>query len=81
MEHPLSMAEVFSDPDIHGGQSVLESGIPIYLVLDMLAQGFSRAEMRRNYGITAEHIRIALRFASDYLKSEGSRAASVEVSA
>ncbi|HEX6817893.1 MAG TPA: DUF433 domain-containing protein [Ktedonobacterales bacterium] len=81
MEHPLGMPEVYSDPDIHGGQPVLESGIPIYLVLDMLAQGFTRTEMRRNYGITAEHIRVALRFASDYLKSEGSRASSMEVSA
>jgi uncharacterized protein (DUF433 family) len=75
------MPEVFTDPDIHGGQPVLESGIPIYLVLDMLAQGFSRAHMRRDYGITAEHVRIALRFAADFLEREGSHAASMGVSA
>ena len=40
MHNPLGMPGVFSDPDIHGGQPVVESGIPIYLILDMLAQGF-----------------------------------------
>ena len=48
MQHPLSMPEVFSDPEIHGGQPVVESGIPIYLILDMLAQGFPPDEMRRD---------------------------------
>ena len=79
MKHPLGMPEVFSDPEIHGGQPVLESGIPIYLILDMLAQGFSLKEMRRDYGITAEQVQLALRFAADYLKAEGGHAASVEL--
>lgn len=77
MNNPLDMPEVFSDPDIHGGQPVLASGVPIYLVLDMLAQGFSRREMRQDYGITPRDIVIALRFAADYLKHEGSHAADV----
>lgn len=51
MQHPLDMPEVFADPEIQSGQPVLESGVPIYLVLDMLAQGFSRDEMQRDYGI------------------------------
>ncbi|HEX8033446.1 MAG TPA: DUF433 domain-containing protein [Ktedonobacterales bacterium] len=75
MEHPLGMPDVYSDPEIHGGQPVVESGIPIYLILDMLAQGFSAEEMRADYGITEEHVRIALRFAAAYLKHEGSDAA------
>lgn len=79
MNHPLGMPEVFAHPDIHGGQPVLESGIPIYLILDMLAQGFSRDKMRREYGISAEHLRIALRFAAEYLRAEGSHAASVAI--
>ncbi len=62
MRHPLGMSEVFSHPDIHGGAPVVESGIPIYLILDMLAQGFSREDMLNDYGVTDEHIRIALRF-------------------
>lgn len=48
MRHPLGMPEVFADPEIHGGQPVVESGIPIYLILDMLAQQFSPEEMRRD---------------------------------
>lgn len=66
---------VFTHPDIHGGQPVVETGIPIYLILDMLAQGFTQQEMLQDYGITPEHIQIALRFAADYLKQAGSHAA------
>jgi uncharacterized protein (DUF433 family) len=61
MEHPSGMPDVYSDPDIHGGQPVVESGIPMYLILDMLAQGFPRKEMRDDYGVTDEHNRVALR--------------------
>lgn len=75
MQHPLGIPGVYSDPEIHGGQPVIESGIPIYLVLDMLAQGFPREEMRDDYGITDEHIRIALHFAAEYVKREGHDAA------
>jgi uncharacterized protein (DUF433 family) len=75
MDHPLGMPEVYSDPEIHGGQPVLETGIPIYLILDMLAQGFPPDEMRDDYGVTDEHVRIALRFAAEYLKREGIHAA------
>lgn len=70
MEHPLGMPEVFSDPEIHGGQPVVETGIPIYLILDMLAQGFAADEMRDDYGVTDEHVRVALRFAAEYIKRE-----------
>lgn len=68
MQHPLGMPEVFSDPEIHGGQPVVASGIPIHLILDMLAQGFPRDEMRDDYGISDEDLRTALRFAAEYLK-------------
>lgn len=63
-EHPLGMPEVFSDPEIHGGQPVVETCAPIYLMLDMLAQGFPAEEMLRDYGVTDEHVRVALRFAA-----------------
>ncbi len=75
MQHPLGIPGVYSDPEIHGGQPVVESGIPIYLILDMLAQGFPREEMRDDYGITDEHIRLALQFAAEYVKREGHDAA------
>jgi uncharacterized protein (DUF433 family) len=79
MIHPLGMPEVFSDPEIHGGQPIIESGIPIYLILDMLAQEFSPEEMRRDYGISDEDVRIALRFAAEYLKREGNHAADLAI--
>ena len=63
MRHPFGMPDVFSDPDIHGGQPVVESGVPVYLILDMLAQGFPAEELRQDYGVTEEHVRAALRFA------------------
>jgi uncharacterized protein (DUF433 family) len=75
MRHPLGMADVFANPDIHGGQPMVESGVPMYLILDLLAQGFAHDEMRDGYGITEEHIRVALRFAADDVKREGSDAA------
>lgn len=75
MEHPLGMPDVFSHPEIHGGAPVVESGIPIYLIIDMLAQGFSRDEMLNDYGVTDADVRVALRFASEYLKRGGSDAA------
>lgn len=75
MRHPLGMPEVFSHPDIHGGAPVLESGVPIYLILDMLAQGFTHEEMLNDYGVTEADIQIALRFASEYLKRGGADAA------
>lgn len=75
MQHPLGMPEVYMNPDIHGGAPVVESGIPIYLILDMLAQGFSREDMLNDYGVTDEHVRIALRFAAEYVKRGGSDAA------
>ena len=79
MKHPLDRQEVYSDPEIHGGQPIIESGIPIYLILDMLAQGFSPGEMQQDYGITPEHARIALRFAADFLKSERSHVTALEL--
>jgi uncharacterized protein (DUF433 family) len=75
MHHPLGIPGIFVDPEIHGGQPVVETGIPVYLILDMLAQGFPRDEMERDYGVTDEHVRLALRFAAEYLKHEDGDAA------
>ena len=45
----------------------------------MLAQGFPPDEMCDDYGMTEEHIRVALRFAAKYVKREGSGAAWLEL--
>jgi uncharacterized protein (DUF433 family) len=81
MEHPLAMPGACADPDIHGDQPEVESGIPIKLILDILAQGLPRDEMRNDYGITEEHIRVALRFAAEDVRREGSDAAWLAVPA
>ncbi len=71
----LGIQGVYADPEIHGGQAVVETGIPIYLILDMLSQEFTRQDMLQDYGVTEEHIQIALKFASEYMKREGLHAA------
>ncbi len=71
----LGISGVFADPDIHGGQPIVETGIPIYLILDMLSQEFSRQDMLQDYGITEEHIQLALKFAAEYMKRQGLHAA------
>ena len=71
----LGIQGVIIDPQIRGGRPVVDSGIPIYLILDMLAQGFSHEEMLDDYGITAEHIQIALRFAAAYIEQAKADAA------
>lgn len=75
MQHPLGIPGIFVDPEIHRGQPVVETGIPVYLILEMLAQGFPRDEMERDYGVTDEHVKITLHFAAEYLKHGGSDAA------
>jgi uncharacterized protein (DUF433 family) len=50
MEHPPGMPEVVSEPEIHGGQPVVETRVPIYLILDMLAQGLPPEEWRGGHG-------------------------------
>jgi hypothetical protein len=47
MRHPFDMPEVFSDPDIHGGQPVVESGVPIYLILGVKTPAFRHGMKRR----------------------------------
>lgn len=53
----------------------------MYLILDVMAQGFTPEEMRQDYGVTPEHVHIALRFAAEYLKHGGSQSASMAVPA
>ncbi len=73
--NPLGIPGVYVDPEIQGGQPVVETGIPIYLILDMLAQGFARQTMLEDYGVTEAHIQIALQFAAAYLKQAAIHAA------
>jgi uncharacterized protein (DUF433 family) len=59
---------IWSDPDIHGGQPrVEEIRVPVYLILDMIVQGFSLEEMAAR-GVQEQHIQLAARYASADLK-------------
>jgi len=71
----LGIQGVIIDPEIQGGRPVVETGIPIYLILDMLAPGFPREEMLDEYGVTAEHIQIALRYAAAHVEQAKADAA------
>lgn len=71
----LGIQGVIIDPEIQGGRLVIETGIPIYLILDMLAQGFTQQEMLDDYGVTAEHIQISLRYAAAQIEQVSADAA------
>ena len=63
------IAGIWSDPDIHGGQPLVEEiRVPVYLILDMIAQGFSPEEMAAR-GVQEQHMQLAARYASAYLKA------------
>lgn len=60
---------IWSDPNIHGGQPLVEDNrIPVYLILDMIAQGFSPEELEAR-GVAKQHMQLAARYASAYLKA------------
>lgn len=64
------IAGIWSDPDIHGGQPLIEElRIPVYLILDMVAQGFSPEQMADEYGVEERHIKLAAHYAAVYLKA------------
>lgn len=60
------------DPDILGGKPTVQgTRIAVELVIDLLAQGWTMAEILEHYpGLTAEDIRACLRYASMILKAE-----------
>jgi uncharacterized protein (DUF433 family) len=64
------IAGIWSDPDIHGGQPLVEDlRIPVYLILDMVAQRFSPEQMSDEYGVEERHVQLAAHYASVYLKA------------
>jgi uncharacterized protein (DUF433 family) len=59
---------MWSDPNIHDGQPLVEDiRVPVYLILDMIAQGFTPEEMA-DCGVREQHVQLAARYASAYLK-------------
>ena len=60
------------DPQILTGKPVIRgTRLAVEFIIDLLAQGWSEAEILRNYpGITQEDIQACLAYASNLLKSE-----------
>jgi uncharacterized protein (DUF433 family) len=60
------------DPEILVGKPVVHgTRLAVEFILDLLAQGWSEAELLRNYpGLTQEDLRACLAYASATLKAE-----------
>jgi len=59
------------DPAILTGKPIIKgTRLAVEFIIDLLAQGWSESEIRRNYpGLTQEDIQACLSYASDLLKS------------
>ena len=60
------------DPDILVGKPTIKgTRLAVEFIVDLLAQGWSEAEILRNYpGLTSEDIRACLAYASSVLQAE-----------
>jgi uncharacterized protein (DUF433 family) len=59
------------DPNIcHGKPVIRGTRLPVAIVLGSLAGGMTFDEVQREYGITSDDIRAALKFAGDLVEQE-----------
>lgn len=60
------------DPTILVGKPIIKgTRLAVEFIVDLLAQGWSEAEILRNYpGLTHEDIRVCLRYANELLRAE-----------
>ena len=60
------------DPKVLAGKPVIKgTRLAVEFIVDLLAQGWSEAQILDNYpGVTREDIRACLQYASEVLKSE-----------
>jgi uncharacterized protein (DUF433 family) len=63
---------VVLDPEILMGKPVIKgTRLSVEFIIDLLAQGWSEADILRNYpGLTSEDIKACLSYASNALKTE-----------
>lgn len=63
---------IVTDPDILVGKPVVRgTRLAVDFIIDLLAQGWSEAEILRNYpGLTHEDIQACLSYASNALRAE-----------
>ncbi|MEA3639461.1 MAG: DUF433 domain-containing protein [Lamprobacter sp.] len=59
------------DPGIcHGKPVIRDTRVPISVIIGSLAAGMDLAEIKAEYGVTAEDIQAALNFANDLIVQE-----------
>jgi uncharacterized protein (DUF433 family) len=59
------------DPEILVGKPVIKgTRLAVEFVIDLLAQGWTEADVLRNYGLTRQDIQACLAYASSALKAE-----------
>jgi uncharacterized protein (DUF433 family) len=59
------------DPDVcHGKPVIRGTRMPVTFVVGSLAGGMTFEEVQREYDVTAEHMRAALRFVNDLADGE-----------
>ncbi len=60
------------DPKVLAGKPVITgTRLAVEFIVDLLAQGWTAAQIRENYpGVTDDDIRACLRYASEVLKAE-----------
>ncbi len=57
------------NPEICGGKPIIKgTRIPVKLILEMLANGWSIEEIKEEYDLTEEQIKEAIEFASQLLE-------------
>ncbi len=62
---------IVTDPAVHHGKPVVRgTRLPVTVVVGSLAGGMSFAEVQREYDITADDIRAALRFVTELAAKE-----------
>ena len=64
--------QIVIDPEILAGKPVIKgTRLPVEFIIDLLAQGWTEAEILHNYpGLTRDDLRACLLYASSVLKSE-----------
>ena len=62
---------ILIDPKIcHGTPVIRDTRMPVALIIGSLASGMGLEEVQREYDLTAEDIRAALRFAGELVERE-----------
>ena len=70
MEEPLD--RIMIDPEVLSGKPVIKgTRIPVYLIIELLANGMTEKEILKQYPtLKKEDIKAALTYASKYSKNE-----------